>query len=313
MDVHKHSRSLLSSFLLTALTVGLVAFPGCNGNGPDDSTVPTDLVALNGHYYKGEMGSDSLEPAPELAVRDNKGGLVANQQIQLHPIEGDGELATRSVTTDASGKAAVSYTFSGDSGHAIILATAINDKDTIEVFLRANTLIPGVQGQYVRLDDLYSDVLALNGPPASVDSLGLIDVVNYEEALGVVVLCYDPNEDGHLEDNDHVRGIIVVDSVYLQPDGVTKSARYPYKTADSIGIGSSYTDDIVPLYGPADSFSYDDRPPAAWIYKYVDPRITFWCFESDQTVFQIDIMEPFDTTLFDPISVPPSALFRSIR
>lgn len=284
-----------------AMTLGIL---GCDGddNGSGPITIE-GLAAVNGLYYKGEMGSSALTPELIFGVKDNDGNWLPGYQIQLHLIEGDGELSARSVTTDSTGLAAVTFTFDGDLGHAEILATARDEKDSVTVYLRANTLIPGNsgQGQYVLLDDVYADVLALNGTPTSLDPFGAVVVANYESEFGLVVLHYDTNEDGAIEADSPVFGVLVVDSVYPQSTGSSVwSKRYEGMTQDSIQIGSSYHADIVPVYGEADTIWLDDDPQLpALVVEYDSLFLNFWCFPDDTTAFQIDIFEEFDESLYE--------------
>ena len=287
---------------MVGVVVSLAIVTGCDDNDkPNGPTVPAGLVAIHGLYYQGSMGDSVFNHPLELAVRDDGDNYLPGQQIQLSPIEGDGTLSARSAVTDSTGIARFSYLFSGSLGHAVIMAT-VGDKDTAYIELRANTLIPGDngQGQYVLLDDSYADVLNFNGPPVSIDHVGWIAVANYEATLGVVVLIYDPDEDGVIDGSSPVYGVIVVDSVYPQPpDGVNMSARYEGKTADSIGIGSSYHRDILPVYGEADTIIYDNDPVlAAQVVAYDSLHLKFWCTVPDTVVFQMDLFEVIDTTLF---------------
>ncbi len=283
--------------------VALAIVTGCNDNNkPNGPTVPAGLVVINGLYYQGSMGDSVFNHPLELAVRDEGGNYLPDRQIQLSPIEGDGTLSARSTITDSTGIARFSYTFSGSLGHAVIRAT-VDDIDTAYLELRANTLIPGDhgQGQYVLLDDTYGDVLNFNGPPLSIDPVGWIAVANYEATLGVVVLIYDPDEDGVIDGSSPVYGVIVVDSVFPQPpDNITMSARYEGKTADSIGIGSSYHRDILPVYGKADTITYDNDPVlAAWKIAYDSLHLMFWCTVPDTVAFQMDLFEEIDESLFE--------------
>jgi hypothetical protein len=273
---------------------------------------------VGGEYYKGEMGSAVLDPELRFAVQDSHRNYVAGAVIQLRLLEGDGTLTANSITAGADGIASAGYTFSGALGHAVVEAIGRNGADTIDVVLRANTLIPGDhgQGQYVLLDDLYSDVIGINGAPARVDPFGTVAVANYEAELGMVVICYDIDSNGVLPANAPVHGVIVVDSVYWQPPDLTsKNNPYEGMTADSIMIGSKYHADIVPVYGPADSISVNSEDPSlvAVVIEYDDLHLKFWCHPSDTTVFQIDIFEEFDGSLYGkPVAIPRN-LGRRVR
>ncbi len=299
------------SQVLLAIYIGL----GLSGCDPDEIAYPERLVALDGEYYLGEMGGAVLEPELRFAVLNKYRAKVVGAVIQLSLLEGDGTLSADSVIAGPDGIATAGYSFSGDLGHAVIEAIGRNGADTIDVVLRANTLVPGEngQGQYVLLDDLYSDVVAINGPPARVDSIGTIAVAIYEAELGMVVICYDVDFDGVLPPNAPVYGVIVVDSVYWQPpDSTTKSARYGGMTADSIGIGSSYYADVVPIYGNADHI-YQDTSDLVLKMVYDNLFLAFWCDPIDTSVFQIDIFEDFDTSVFGAPVTPPENLGRMVQ
>lgn len=236
------------------------------------------LLLATGPYYKGTMGDTLLDPPLTLVVLDTNGSGMPDQQIQLHPVEGDGELATRSVTTDASGEATVGYNFNGSMGHAVIMATAIDDKDTVEAYLRANTLIPGVQGQYIKLDDLYQDVLELNGQPASVDTYPdhTIIYINYESALGVVVMLQDTTGTQQTTPDMPVYGVIV-------------NSIYDKTTSEGIGIGSSM-DDLRVAYGIPDTIYIDAGDINV---SYFGQGMTYWCTNNaDTTIEEMHLFPP---------------------
>ncbi len=289
-------------FLVTATICGC----GCNGDDPPKPPVPDGVAAVNGIFYRGNMGSDDMDQPLVFAVADNKGAYVPDQWIHFSLMIGDGVISADSLKTGSDGKATLAYTFSGSLGHAEIRAIARN-LDTTYVYLRANTLIPGDhgQGQYVLLDDTYADVVDYNGPPVALDTFPVlgIAVANYEATLGVVVVIYDTDENGIIEPTSPVYGVLVVDSVFPQPpDSSTKSARYEGATRDSIKIGSSYWADINPnpVYGEYDSLKFADDPilPALVLY-YGSLHLEFWCHPSDTTVYQISIFEEFDVSLYE--------------
>ena len=294
-------------FLVTATICGC----GCNGDDPPKPPVPTGVAAVNGMFYRGNMGSDDMDQPLVFAVADNKGAYVPDQWIQFSLLTGDGLISADSLKTGSDGKVTLVYTFSGNLGHAEIRAIARN-LDTAYVYLRANTLIPGDhgQGQYVLLDDTYGDVVDFNGPPVVLDTFPAagIAVANYEATLGVVVVIYDTDENGIIEPTSPVYGVLVVDSVFPQPpDSSTKSARYEGATRDSIKIGSSYWADINPVYGEYDSLKFADDPilPALVLY-YGSVYLEFWCHPSDTTVYQISIFEEFDISLYESPPVRPA-------
>ena len=288
-------------FLVTATICGC----GCNGDDPPKPPVPTGVTAINGLFYRGNMGSGDMDQPLVFAVADNKGVYVPDQWIHFSLPVGDGVISADSLKTGSDGKVTLAYTFSGNLGHAEIRAIARN-LDTTYVYLRANTLIPGDhgQGQYVLLDDTYGDVVDFNGPPVALDTFPAVGiaVANYEATLGVVVVIYDTDENGVIEDTSPVWAVIVVDSVYPQPrDSTTMSARYEGTTAEGIGIGSHWMDDVVPVFAFPDTVIEDNDDPQLLAYKIVFEllHLTFWCRQSDSTAFQIDIAEEFDVSLYE--------------
>lgn len=282
-------------FLIATATMAL-GILGCdsadNGNGP---TTVEGLAAVNGLYYKGEMGSSALTPELIFGVRDNDGNWLPGYQIQLHPIEGDGDLLSRSVTTDSTGLAAATYTFDGDLGHAEILATARDEKDSVTVYLRANTLIPGNsgQGQYVLFNDIFSTVVALNGSPASVDVYTNHETsyMNYEDSLGVVVMIDDPDDQDQYFDTSSVRGVIV-------------NTRYRGTTAEGIGIGSNMSDLRV-AYGEPDTvrYSYEDI-----LVRYMSLGMDCFCNDNaDTTVIEIHVKPPLQSEELNTVRAATAA------
>jgi hypothetical protein len=206
----------------------------------------------------------------------------------LEPHGGDGELSHRSITTDSSGTAGFWYAFTGDSGHAVIRLVA-EGIDSLDIFLRANTLIPGPhgQGQYVLFDDTFADVKNFNGLPASVDVDPDYWVVyaNYESALGVVVVIEDANQDNSAADWEEVKGVIV-------------NSVYKGTTTDTIpiGIGSSISD-MRAIFGDPDTVRYDPIPPPAVYIRYLSKGLTFYGnFTTDTNIVEIHLSENIIST-----------------
>ncbi len=264
------------------------------------------LGAKNGKYYKAIMGTDSTEKLLELTLFGSDGLPFSDTLISIAIIEGDGTLLSDTVRTDLFGKALISYTFDGLLGHAHLRAT-FNNMESVDFFVRANTLIYGNSGQaqYVLFDDRLGDIKNFNGEPNSIDVLGddvIIVIANYEATLGMVILIYDPDTDGIVTDSSHVFGVIVVDSVFPQPpDSSTFSARYEGKTSDSVGIGSFFWRDIfVQMGDPFPIFSaVVDDPILPYIKINYDTRkFEFLCEPIDTAVFQIYLREDLDSSLF---------------
>ena len=269
--------------LLLTLTLFLSCGDDDGPVGPDGRTriVPVNELL----HYKGVMGDTIPDTVLQFAVADKNDNYLPNQQIQLEPHGGDGELSHRSITTDSSGTAGFWYAFTGDSGHAVIRLVT-EGIDSLDIFLRANTLIPGPhgQGQYVLFDDTYADVKKFNGDPASVDTYidHPIIYVNYEESLGVVVMVYDLDTNAVIYDTSSVYGVIV-------------NTVYEGKTADSIGVGSP-VDSVreAEAFGLPDSiWFYDNDDPAerAVVLEYFDLGLTFYCDTADTNVEEIHMIE----------------------
>ncbi|MCP4548447.1 MAG: hypothetical protein GY835_18475, partial [bacterium] len=127
---------------------------------------PTAVVAADGAYHKGTMGSGTLIPPLEFRAEDAQGGVLTLPWIHLALTDGDGALTPDSL----QGIGTASYTFSGSQTTAVVQAL-VRDVDTTEAHLRTNAIVPGAggQGQYVLFGDPYYAVLALNGNPSSID------------------------------------------------------------------------------------------------------------------------------------------------
>ncbi len=281
-----------------------------NKDGADTSSLEVQVVSsfllssLNGDLFKAVMGSSQITPAVTFKLTDSAGGNVIGEYISLEVLEGDGTLAADSILTNSQGEATVNYTFGGLLGHAEIKAKFSNF-DSTQVEIRADMLRPGSlgQAQYILMSDKYSDVVKYNGAADSIDVYLIVDsslvdssyfiVAVYEATLGFVV--FFESSEPSLFDTSSIYGISVVDSIFIQPDS-TASYRYEGTTIDGIGIGSIYTDDIIPVYGVADSEKLDNSDPdlSTYIYDYYLPdnsKLTFWCKAWNGEVYQIDIFK----------------------
>ncbi len=242
------------------------------------------LSADSGLYYHGTMGSSVLSPHLILSATDS-GGVSVNQWIHLSLLSGDGTLGADSVQTDTQGKAHPSYSLSGSKGHAVLRATR-PPKDTLDLLLRANTMIWGdsAQGEYIKLGDLFSVVKGFDGLPERVDYDPTPGVwytyAVYEGTRGVVVVLDDLDQDNSASDWEPVHAIIL-DSIYAG------------KFANGIGLGST-VGAVDTAFGTADTVFFDNTaPPPAWVYVYRTRGITF--FADQQTprrVFEIHLFGP---------------------
>ncbi|RKX29665.1 MAG: hypothetical protein DRP47_01095, partial [Candidatus Zixiibacteriota bacterium] len=82
------------------------------------SSVPVAIEPINGIYFKGIMGDTITDQLMLFAVVDCNGHYLAEQQIQLDMITGDGILGPRSIMTNSAGVAGFAYNFSGNLAHA---------------------------------------------------------------------------------------------------------------------------------------------------------------------------------------------------
>ncbi len=272
--------------IISLLAAGIMCFGfliscGDDDNGPVGPGSPAKIFAINGLYYKGVMGDTIPDTVLQFAVADKNDNYLPNQQIQLCPLEGDGELSHRSIITDSSsGTAGFWYAFTGDSGHSAI-RLVVENVDSLDIQFRANTLIPGEHGQaqYVLFDDTYTDVKHFNGIPASVDVFDSSEIiyVNYEAALGVVAMVYDLDTNGVIYDTSSIYGVIV-------------NTIYTGTTAEGIGVGSPI-DSLRSAWGEPDTIWLDPRPPAAIAVEYYAYGLTFYCWPSDTSVFEIHLTE----------------------
>ncbi len=285
----------------------LIAF---NNAGRDTAFVTVEVATsfllspTNGIFYKGTMLSSSLDNPLEFTLTDVSQSNISDADIFFTILEGDGTLSTDSIRTDSNGKVTAEYNFDGELGYAVIRAR-FSGFDSTDVYIRADMLKPknSGQAQFVLFNDRYQDVKNFNGEPASLDTYVAQNLVvtfaNYEAELGVVVLLYDYGITGIAEDTTSVHGVIVVDSLYLQPDN-SMNKRYEGTMLSGIGIGSSYRDDIVIdlQFGECDSIYLDTSDPTlpAVIITYImddESEVVFWCHPQDTTVYQVDLFEKF--------------------
>jgi len=261
---------------------------GCGDDPPNgpEPVVVSGLEAVNGLYYTSVIG-DSITNLPmQFAVVNDSGKYVPNQQIQVTLSKGDGYLGPRSIMTDSSGIATLQYTFNGSLSYAAIRLW-VEGLDTLDVFLRADALIPGAHGQaqYIIFDDTYKQVVGLNGQPSSVDTFeghGIM-YLNYESALGVIVMLYDLDYDQQVYDTSSVYGVIV-NTVY---DGHTD-------TTPPIGIGSPLAD-LRTVWGDPSRIYYEGPRPGI-VIGYDSLFATFYGHweigMTDTVIEEIHFFEP---------------------
>ncbi|MFZ1683950.1 MAG: hypothetical protein WAU88_07430 [Candidatus Zixiibacteriota bacterium] len=237
--------------------------------------VPAHVQALNGLYYKGAIGSAGLTPALRFSCTNAAAQLLYKPWIHFST-DGDGLLSADSARPDPTGSALLDYQFSDTLGYAVITA-ATNGSDTARIAVRADIFVPGPhgQGQYVKFDDKYSVLKALNGSPVQVDHpIPGWNIANYEANLGVVFWVSDPNNPGVLDDNEDIGGIIA-------------TTVYTGKTTKGIGIGSSYQS-VVAAYGAPDSMAFDPTDPPAWYIDYRHLDLYFYGDAVDTSIIQME-------------------------
>ena len=246
--------------------------------------IPYAVNTVYGLHYRGVMGGGIQEPDFWFRVIDQAGVALRKPWLYFSIVEGDGTLSADSGLPNANGAILNDYTFDGQLGYGVVRAL-VPDIDTLDVKVRASVLRFGAdgQGQYVKLFDTYADVLALNGQPASVDHP--VDTVpyhylNYEQALGVVPIVYDLNEDGIVENSDPVFEVIV-NSVFAD------------STPAGIHIGSSIQA-VRAAYGPPDVFVPDIDYPTDWKMIYDNLGALFYVSSvvPDTAVFEIHLWDP---------------------
>lgn len=281
--------------VLLCLCVALIVAAGCNKDDPPNGPTPeTGIDFPNGFYYTGVMGTDSLTPVWQFAVRDSKGQRMKNYAAGFVELSGDGSISFDTVRTDGTtGLGENSFDFSGLFGHADIQVVAAGD--TAIAHLRASTILPGSdtgQAQYMMLGDTYKTLVEINGEPEAVVSSEeyYILYAEYEKTLGVVLVIEDDTQHGDtgtVQDFEQIFAIIVNDTGNGTP-GVTG---YLGKTADSIGIGSGI-DTIRAVYGEPDEIELDDDDPPAIAIRYYDQGLLFYADLIDTVAFEIHLRAP---------------------
>ena len=280
---------LVSLIALVSIALFMAACGGDDPpNGGGDATV---VVSISGAIVKGEMGEAATI---NFAARDNSGTGIAGKALTFGIVAGDGTLSAVSDTTNSSGTATVSYTFDGARGDAVVRAI-LPGKDTVTVMLRAMTLIPGTDGhaQYVLYSDLWRDIVAINGDPASQDALPGFTVIyaNYQTALGFVPAMERFGTEATIRDTAEIKWIII-------------NTVCPAVTADSIGVGSYYHRGIAAAYGIPDSIWIDGNYPNERIIDYAAEGLRFFTELPDTTVFEIHFSQPPEANPAAPAGLP---------
>jgi hypothetical protein len=281
LDINRH-RQPAGLFLSL---VGAVLLLQCGGDDNPTEPPPPDpeytIEAVNGDRYRGLMGSDIFTPDLSFLVKDTAGDPAENVTVRLSLVTGDGTLAASSLATAANGTVSPGFTFDGSLGHAILRA-AVGNTDSVDVNLRANTLIPGASGQfqYLLVDETYFDVLAWNGTPNAIAKPesclpNQLIFLDYETTLGVVFNLSDLNNNSVADFAEPVIGAFF-------------ALDYEPVTSDGLGIGSSFSE-LEAVYGaPDDTVGDFIELPPAWVYKYDSPYMNWWVDTLADTVFQID-------------------------
>jgi hypothetical protein len=288
--------------------LGLVVALSCRKKPTEPTPIitakPDRLVADSGLYYRGMMNSSTLVPPMIIRATDASGNRFPNRWIHLNRRAGSGVIGADSMLTDTGGAIRPTYTFSGSLGHAVLRAI-LPQTDTLDLFLRANTMVWGdsAQGEYIKLGDQFSFVKKFDGLPESIDvdpNFWLTYAV-YENTRGVVAILDDVDQDGMASDWEPVSGIIL-------------TMIYPNKFINGIGINSTiYTPGVTTgavdsAFGRADSVYYDATPPAAWTYVYSTEGITFYADQqTPRRVIEIHLVAPHITLPITRRSSMPTA------
>ena len=270
-------RPLPELYLACAVAVVLSSCSSDKSQPPNGHGDATKVVSTTGDIIKGEMGKAA---SITFAAQDNSNNNVPDQQIQLAVLDGDGTLSSTNITTDSTGEGTCTYTFDGARGDGLIRAI-LTGKDTIMVRVRANTLITGGSG----LSDKFLDIIAIDGAPASVDIFPGVSgqentaYLNYEAAMGFVPVVYRDANENAPRDTSSILALIV-------------NTVFSGKTADSIGIGSSFNADIRAAWGDPDTLFTDPDFSTDFIVWYASRGAELHANRSDSVVFEIHLMPP---------------------
>lgn len=278
-------RNKFSSLVILLVTIALIIACGGDDNGTDPIINANKVIALNGIYYKGIMGDSTTDKPMQFAVTDGQGNYIPNKQIQVIQFGGDGTIP-RSIMTDSTGIADLIFGFSGSESTARIMLEA-DDTLRVEIYIRADALIPGGggQGSYVILTDRYSDVKNYLGEPSFIDIFQDHPIIyaDYEDTLGLVVMLYDLDLDKTVYDTSSVYGVIV-NSIY----------NVKTNTTPPIGIGSTL-DELRTAYGTPDEIFHENPRPAT-VVRYTSLPATFYCHwqigMTDTLIEEVHFIEP---------------------
>jgi hypothetical protein len=214
-------------------------------------------------------------------VTDSSGGGDAFAWVQVERLGGDGYTAD-SVMANGVGVATVSYQFNGDFGHTQLRLYGTHTTDTVELQVRASTIIAGAeaQGQYVLLGDTYADVKHYNGLPQLTvpDDSYWLNYAVYETALGLVLVVVDENQSNSVDDGEHVNEIVL-------------NTVYAGKSKDSLGVGSTIQA-FRAVYGTETETWVDATPPAADAYRFGVAGVVVFTYQGQNEVFEIHLYDP---------------------
>ncbi|MEE8577140.1 MAG: hypothetical protein V3T31_07775 [candidate division Zixibacteria bacterium] len=230
------------------------------------SVAAEGLNAVNGLIYKKKRTEDTLDYPLSFDFLDAGLQRVADAQIVLSLLEGDGTLGDASLTSLADTSVATTYRFIGALGHALLQASA--GGDTLKLMIRSDTLIWGAQGQaqYITFADTFGTVIDVLGT-TTVDMDPRANVylyyVDYESELHLVEIIEDSTLGGDVDDFEPVVGTILTDG-------------YAEKLPEGVGVRSTYAE-MIAAYGQPDSTGFDGVfQPFTDIYFYWEEGMVFF-------------------------------------